>query len=92
MEPRRIYDLRSTFATRLNAAGVPQVFIEQLMGHAGGLAQMYAKANEEYRRAAIEKLEKLVAAGGVSSAAKTTDRPKTLGVVVQFPKKQVRNG
>jgi integrase len=36
VERRRIYDLRSTFATRLNAAGVPQVFIDQLMGHAGG--------------------------------------------------------
>jgi integrase len=57
VERRRIYDLRSTFATRLNATGVPQVFIDQLMGHAGGLAQTYAKASEEYRRAAIDKLE-----------------------------------
>jgi integrase len=61
--PRRIYDLRSTFATRLNAAGVPQVFIDQLMGHAGGLAQTYAKANEEYRRSAIDKLEEFIVAG-----------------------------
>ena len=60
MEPRRIYDLRSTFATRLNAAGVPQVFIDQLMGHAGGLAQKYAKASEEFRRAAIDKLEAFI--------------------------------
>src|SRR5579863_961128 len=27
----RIYDLRATFSSRLNAAGVPQVFVEQLM-------------------------------------------------------------
>jgi integrase len=60
VERRRIYDLRSTFATRLNAAGVPQVFIDQLMGHAGGLAQTYAKASEEYRRAAIDKLEAFI--------------------------------
>ena len=60
VEPRRIYDLRSTFATRLNAAGVPQVFIDQLMGHSGGLAQIYSKASDEYRRAAIEKLEELI--------------------------------
>jgi integrase len=57
VEPRRIYDLRSTFATRLNAAGVPQVFIDQLMGHSGGLAQTYSKASHEFRRAAIDKLE-----------------------------------
>jgi integrase len=60
VERRRIYDLRSTFATRLNAAGVPQVFIDQLMGHAGGLAQTYAKASDEYRRAAIDKLEAFI--------------------------------
>jgi integrase len=62
VEPRRIYDLRSTFATRLNAAGVPQVFIDQLMGHSGGLAQTYSKASEEYRRAAIDKLEAFILA------------------------------
>jgi hypothetical protein len=41
-------------------ARVPQVFIDQLMGHAGGLAQTYAKASEEYRRAAIDKLEAFI--------------------------------
>ncbi len=60
VERRRIYDLRATFATRLNAAGVPQVFIDQLMGHSGGLAQTYAKASDEYRRAAIDKLEAFI--------------------------------
>ena len=62
VEPRRIYDLRSTFATRLNAAGVPQVFIDQLMGHSGGLAQTYSKASDEFRRAAIDKLEAFILA------------------------------
>ena len=70
VEPRRIYDLRSTFATRLNAAGVPQVFIDQLMGHAGGLAQTYAKASDEYRRAAIDKLEAFI-------LSKTADKATT---------------
>jgi len=60
VEPRRIYDLRSTFATRLNGVGVPQVFIDQLMGHSGGLAQTYSKASDEYRRAAIDKLEAFI--------------------------------
>jgi hypothetical protein len=36
------------------------VFIDQLMGHAGGLAQTYAKASEEDRRAAIDKLEAFI--------------------------------
>jgi hypothetical protein len=32
------------------------------MGHAGGLAQTYAKASDEYRRAAIDKLEAFILA------------------------------
>ena len=63
VEPRRIYDLRATFATRLNAAGVPQVFVDQLMGHSGGLAQTYAKV-DEHKRAAIDKLEVFVVSNG----------------------------
>jgi integrase len=50
-------DLRATFASRLAAAGVPDIFISQMMGHAGGLLQTYAKAITEYRRDAIRKLE-----------------------------------
>lgn len=53
------YDLRATFASRMAAAGVPDVFISQMMGHAGGLLQTYAKAITEYRRDAIRKLEAL---------------------------------
>jgi integrase len=30
-----IYNLRATFASRLSAAGVPDVFVSQMMGHAG---------------------------------------------------------
>jgi integrase len=52
-----IYNLRATFASRLSAAGVPDVFVSQMMGHAGGLLQTYAKAIAEYRRDAIRKLE-----------------------------------
>jgi len=101
VERRRIYDLRSTFATRLNAAGVPQVFVEQLMGHAGGLAQTYAKANEEYSRAAIDKLETLVTSERIGEADKspkgsretdsadlapeTKRKPKSTAAVIQFP-------
>jgi integrase len=52
-----IYNLRATFASRLAAAGVPDVFISQMMGHAGGLLQTYAKAIMDYRRDSIRKLE-----------------------------------
>jgi len=38
---------------------VPDVFVSQMMGHAGGLLQTYSKAIAEYRRDAIRKLEEL---------------------------------
>jgi hypothetical protein len=46
----------------MNAAGVPEVLVEQLLGHTGGLTQVYAKAIDEFRRAAIKKLEEYVRA------------------------------
>jgi integrase len=57
--PFPIYSLRATFASRLSAAGVPDGFVSQMLGHAGGLLQTYSKAVDEYRRAAIRKLEEL---------------------------------
>jgi integrase len=66
------YDLRATFASRLSAAGVPDVFVSQMMGHAGGLLQTYSKAIVEYRRDAIRKLEELR-----QSHPNTTDDPQT---------------
>jgi len=44
----------------MNAAGVPEVFVAQLLGHIGGLTQVYAKAIDEFRRDAIKKLEEYV--------------------------------
>jgi len=52
-----IYNLRATFASRLSAAGVPDVFVSQMMGHAGGLLQTYSKAILDFRRDAIRKME-----------------------------------
>lgn len=54
-----IYNLRATFASRLSAAGVPDVFVSQLMGHAGSLLGTYSKAILDYRVDAIRKLELL---------------------------------
>lgn len=68
---RRIYDLRATFSSRMNAAGVPEVFVEQFLGHAGGLTQVYAKAIDDFRRDAIKKLEDFVQAQPAKSLEKT---------------------
>jgi integrase len=57
--PFPIYSLRATFASRLSAAGVPDGFVSQMLGHAGGLLQTYSKAVDEFRRDAIRKLEEL---------------------------------
>jgi integrase len=59
IEPFPIYSLRATFSSRLSAAGVPDVFVSQMLGHAGGLLQKYSKAVDEYQRDAIRKLEDL---------------------------------
>ena len=59
LQPFPIYCLRATFASRLSAAGVPDGFVSQMLGHAGGLLQTYSKAVDEYRRDAIRKLELL---------------------------------
>ena len=51
-------DLRHTFASRLTEAGVSPIFVAQIMGHASpNILQTYAKANDEFRRAAICSLE-----------------------------------
>jgi integrase len=55
-----LYDLRSTFASRLTEAGVSPLFVAQLMGHSNlGILHTYARAIDEYRRSAISKLEAL---------------------------------
>jgi integrase len=58
IDPFPIYSLRATFASRLSAAGVPDGFVSQLLGHSGGLLQTYSKAVDEFRRDAIRKLER----------------------------------
>ena len=53
-----LYDLRHTFASRLTEAGVSPIFVAQIMVHANpNILSTYAKANDEFRRAAISSLE-----------------------------------
>jgi integrase len=69
-----LYNLRHSFASRLSAAGVSDLFVAQMIGHSSpGILQRYSKAIDEYRRDAIRKLEQLRKAhtqkGGVGSNA-----------------------
>ena len=51
---RRLYDCRSTFCSRMYAAGIQPIVIELLMGHAGNdLVHTYAKADDDFKRAAV---------------------------------------
>lgn len=53
-----IYNLRHTFASRMQEAGTSLVTLAQMMGHSStGIIQTYAKALDEYRRDAVKKLE-----------------------------------
>jgi integrase len=59
---RRLYDCRSTFCSRMYAAGIQPILIELLMGHAGsGLVHTYAKADDDFKRDAAAKLEAFIA-------------------------------
>jgi integrase len=59
---RRLYDCRSTFCSRMYQAGIQQVLVELLMGHAGsGLVHTYAKADDDFKRGAAAKLEAFIA-------------------------------
>src|SRR4029078_9710657 len=60
MEYFWIYNLRHTFASRLSAAGVSDLFVAQMIGHSSpSIVQRYAKAIDEYRRDAVRKLEEM---------------------------------
>jgi integrase len=58
----RLYDCRATFSSRMHAVGVSPIFTDHMMGHAGGLAHVYAKATTEFKRDAIQKLDAFITA------------------------------
>ena len=58
-----LYNLRHTFASRLSAAGVSDLFVAQMIGHSTpSILQKYSKAIDEYRRDAVRKLDHFRAA------------------------------
>ncbi len=70
---RRLYDCRSTFCSRMYAAGIQPVLIELLMGHAGsGLIHAYAKADDDFKRDAAAKLEAFIASESSAENTSTT--------------------
>jgi len=58
LEDRRVYDLRSTFATRANAARATELTLAHLLGHSStAILPTYAKALDENMRAVITRLD-----------------------------------
>jgi len=69
---RPIYDLRATFASRLSAAGASDNLVAGMLGHSSpSIVSTYAKVIDEYRHAAIQKLETL------RSASSSDHKPAT---------------
>lgn len=55
-----LYNLRHTWASRLSAAGVSDLFVAQMLGHSSPtILQRYSKAIDEFRRDAIRKLQSM---------------------------------
>ena len=74
LTPFWIYNLRHTFASRLSAAGVPDVFVAQLMGHSTpSILHTCAKVIDQYRSDAIRRLEELRTAQSQMSKIPSTD-------------------
>jgi integrase len=74
-----LYDLRHTFASRAIQAGVPPLFVAQIMGHSSlRILQTYAKASDEYRLSAMSKFESFCVAQSLESAARSEKDGTTL--------------
>lgn len=68
-----IYNLRHTFASRLSAAGVSDLFVAQMIGHSTpSILQKYYKAIDEYRRDAVRKLENMRAEHSMQNEVPTS--------------------
>jgi integrase len=67
------YNLRHSFASRLSAAGVSDLFVARMIGHeTPSILQKYSKAIDEYRRDAVRKLEQMRAAHTEQDAIPTS--------------------
>jgi integrase len=73
VEKRPMYYLRATFASRLSATGASDNLVAGMLGHSSpSIVNTYAKVLDEYRQAAIQKLDALWnAAASSEKPAKT---------------------
>lgn len=68
-----VYNLRHSYASRLSAAGVSDLFVAQMIGHSTpSILQKYSKAIDEYRRDAVRKLENMRAEHAPQNALPTS--------------------
>jgi integrase len=73
----RIYDLRSTYATRLSAGGVADEFVTQLLRQGDAkVFKKYSQMKLQMKREALQKLNRTANEGGKGS---DTGRPKQKG-------------
>jgi len=67
-----VYNLRHTFASRLNGAGASPITVAQMLGHTStGIVQTYARVLDDTRRDAVRKLEQLRQAHAVEGSETT---------------------
>ena len=67
----RIYDLRSTYATRLSASGVADEWVTQLLGQGDAkVFKKYSQMNLHMKREAIQKLNRSANESGVLGQAR----------------------
>lgn len=80
----RIYDLRSTYATRLNAGGVADEWVTQLLRQ--GDAKVFKKYSQMKLQMKREALQKLNRQANESSRSFDTERPNLWGFVTVLPR------
>ena len=76
---RPIYDLRATFASRLSGLGTADNQVAGMLGHSSpSIVSTYAKVTDEYRHAAIQKLDALW--------ARSSEKPANSFSAVNLPR------
>ena len=80
----RIYDLRSTYATRLSAGGVADEWVTQLLRQGDAkVFQKYSQMKLQMKREALKKINRRADEGHM---AFDTERPNGWGFVTVLPR------
>jgi integrase len=79
----RIYDLRSTYATRLSAGGVADEFVTQLLRQGDAkVFKKYSQMKLQMKREALAKLNRQANESGLSFGTAQGQNPQTFGTVL----------